>query len=390
MRIKILTMALMFALGWQVNASAIQQSDKLPMPSKDQAQSSDSSLAQIAILLDTSGSMKGLVDQARMQIWTVVNELGNSTRNGKQTEIEVAVFQYGSDGLSSSTGYIKKVLDFSRDLDEVSRALFSLTLNGGKEYCGEVVRQACDDLNWSKDAGFRAIFLAGNESFDQGNTSFASVLPRLSEKSIRVNTIYCKWSGAKSGEKDIWQFGAQLADGRFAQIDHNQHMVKGETPFDEEFRSLNRRMNDTFVWFGPKAQQHMRNQIQQDQNAKKMSNQVFAERMATKIGHLYKHTHSDLVDAVQHGQARLSNMPEDKMPEKIRSMKADERKRYIESKISARETVRREMATLIAKRNNWIHKKMSTDITSTQSDTWGAALIASVREQLADSGFKMN
>ena len=43
---------------------------------------------QIALLLDTSGSMDGLIDQARTQLWKIVNELALAKRNGVSLYLE--------------------------------------------------------------------------------------------------------------------------------------------------------------------------------------------------------------------------------------------------------------------------------------------------------------
>jgi len=38
---------------------------------------------QLAILLDTSGSMDGLLDQAKSRLWKIVNELATARKNGR-------------------------------------------------------------------------------------------------------------------------------------------------------------------------------------------------------------------------------------------------------------------------------------------------------------------
>jgi hypothetical protein len=90
---------------------------------------------QLAILLDTSNSMDGLIDQAKSQLWKIVNQ----------------------------------VLPLTDDLDKVSQQLFALKTNGGEEYCGAVIKSAIDQLDWSKDsADLKVIYIAGNEPFSQG------------------------------------------------------------------------------------------------------------------------------------------------------------------------------------------------------------------------------
>jgi len=90
---------------------------------------------QVAILLDTSGSMDGLIDQTRKQLWRVVNELAIAKKDGHSPNLQVALYEYGNDGLPAEKGYIRRVLPLTTDLDRVSEELFALRTNGGSEYC---------------------------------------------------------------------------------------------------------------------------------------------------------------------------------------------------------------------------------------------------------------
>ena len=56
---------------------------------------------QIAILLDSSNSMDGLIDQTRTQLWQIVNFLTKVTKDGEVPELEVALYHYGNDTLPS-------------------------------------------------------------------------------------------------------------------------------------------------------------------------------------------------------------------------------------------------------------------------------------------------
>ena len=55
---------------------------------------------QIAILLDTSNSMDGLIAQAKTQLWNVVNEFVRARKDGRPPAIQVALFEYGKQSLS--------------------------------------------------------------------------------------------------------------------------------------------------------------------------------------------------------------------------------------------------------------------------------------------------
>ena len=102
-------------------------------PAKDQT-------IMIALLLDTSNSMDGLIDQAKSQLWKIVNEVAAAkSADGKQPNIKISLYEYGNDALSSSEGYIRQVSALSEDLDVMSEKLFSLSTNGGNEFCGQVI-----------------------------------------------------------------------------------------------------------------------------------------------------------------------------------------------------------------------------------------------------------
>jgi len=91
---------------------------------------------QIALILDTSNSMDGLIDQAKSQLWNVVNELAKARKDSTEAEISIALYEYGTEKLSVSNGYIRKVLPFTADLEDISEKLFSLKTGGGSEFCG--------------------------------------------------------------------------------------------------------------------------------------------------------------------------------------------------------------------------------------------------------------
>jgi len=125
----------------------------------------------IALLLDTSNSMDGLIDQAKSQLWKIVNEVAASkTVDGKRPNIKIALYEYGNAGLSSNEGFIRQVSALSEDLDVISEKLFSLKTNGGNEFCGQVIKTSLDQLAWSASKDdLKMIFIAGNEEFTQGS-----------------------------------------------------------------------------------------------------------------------------------------------------------------------------------------------------------------------------
>ncbi len=135
---------------------------------------------QVAILLDTSGSMNGLLEQAKNQLWKIVNQLAKAKdKYGNDPMIELGLYQYGNDGLPITNGYIEKISEFTTELDEISEQLFALNTNGGSEYCGTVIKSSLSDLKWSESIDdMKVIFIAGNEEFTQGAISRAKAFKK--------------------------------------------------------------------------------------------------------------------------------------------------------------------------------------------------------------------
>ena len=366
---------------------------KLVKPGDTEQNEAKRPLAQIAILLDTSGSMKGLIDQARCQLWNVVSELAGAAKSGTPVKLEIAVYQYGSSLLPASEGFIRKVAGFTSDLDEVSKALFSLSTGGGDEYCAQVIDEALGGLKWSEAPGaYKAVFIAGNESFEQGKVEFGTVLSKALSKNIPINAIYCARPKGVNEMKG-WQISASLAEGLFFQIDHNHHLPNMKTPYDSRMRELNRKMNDTFVWYGAKSSKIAQNQKMQDANAAKMSDHAYASRMSAKIGHLYHHADHDLVDALAHKRVTLAEMPQEQMPELMRKMSTAERMDFIKKKSMARDSVRRQMADVISKRHAFLQRNMQQVGAAGKASQSGKmmmlgdALVNAVLSQTKQSGF---
>ena len=169
---------------------------------------------QIAILLDSSNSMDGLIEQARTPIWDIVNALTKVTKHGEVPILEVALFHYGNDSLPSSEGFNRLLSGLTTDLDLVSEKLFTINTNGGQEYTGWVINSAMKQLNWNEDTqNFRVIFIAGNEAFDQGDMDWQKSIQLAKDKDIVVNTIYCE--NAENPDSQLWTEASRKGQGSY-------------------------------------------------------------------------------------------------------------------------------------------------------------------------------
>ena len=335
-------------------------------------------LVQIAILLDTSGSMSGLIDQARTEMWSLVNEFIFARQQGRQPEVQVALYEYGKSTLSGEVGYVRRIVPLTTDLDKISEELFALETNGGDEYCGWVIRDATAGLEWSDSLDdLKVIFIAGNEPFTQGPVDYRQACKAAVEKGIIVNTIHC--GSETDGRNGMWADGAALADGRHLNIDQNQQVVHIPAPQDDEIAALGVRLNQTYVAYGRQGQVALMRQRAQDTNAAQASPEASVGRALTKSSSNYSNAHWDLVDAMSNKQVDLSEVVADDLPENMRSMTIDERKAFVESKATERAEIQAKIKDLNDQRNKFIAEQRSQQ--AEQTDTLGSAAQQAIREQ---------
>jgi hypothetical protein len=341
-------------------------------------------VVQLAILLDTSNSMDGLIEQAKTQLWKIVNEFAKARRDGLAPDIQVALYQYGTPALGVENGYIRQVVPLTDDLDKISEELFKLRTNGGDEYCGMVIQKAAADLKWSdaKDA-YKAIFIAGNEPFTQGGVDYHVACKEAISKGIIVNTIFC--GSSREGINTKWQDGAALADGAYAAIDQNTQIVAIQAPQDKEIAELGAKINKTYVGYGAAGAPGAANQAAQDANAASAGGGrggAGVERAITKATGAYQNATWDLVDAVNGNKVDLSKMQDEDLPEEMRKLDEKGRADYVAQKTKEREEIKTRIQQLSAERDKYVAEQKK----NTPETTLDAAVLGTVHTQATKNG----
>jgi hypothetical protein len=330
---------------------------------------------QVAILLDTSNSMDGLIDQAKSRLWDIVNTLTTLKYKGKAPRIELALYEYGNDWLSKRSNYIRQVAPFTTDLDLISEKLFALRTNGGSEYCGAVIREALNVLNWGNSSyDMRLIYIAGNEEFNQGGVSYKEAIASATQKGVYVNTIYC--GDRQTGIKELWKDGADRGQGKYFNIDSDAKIRYISTPYDDRISECSDRLNATYIAYGSLGYEKQRNQAMQDENAKSVSKENYASRAVTKSTSAYKNSNWDLVDKFQETQS-LSDLKTGDLPKELQGKSEKEIKALIEYKQKERLAIQKEIDELAKKRQEYIDRENKKP-GNQQGDDLGKAINVSV------------
>jgi hypothetical protein len=343
-------------------------------------------LVQIAILLDTSTSMRGLINQARGEIWSLVNEAIFTKKNGLSPEVQVALYEYGKSSLAREEGFIRQILPLTLDLDKVSEELFALTTNGGEEYCGWVIKDALEGLQWSASKDdYKVIFIAGNEPFTQGKVDFREACKAAIAKGIVVNTIHC--GRVNDGVNGRWDEGATLADGQFSNIDQNVRVAAIVSPQDRTIIELGAKLNSTYVPYGMLGSSAATRQAAQDRNAVGMGDGSAVERAVTKSSANYVNIGWDLVDAVKNNKVKIEDLTPEDLPENMRSMKLDEKRAYIEARAKEREEFQSQIRKLDSERQQYIAAETKKRPGNAGPATFGGAAGGGMMGGMGGAGF---
>ena len=313
---------------------------------------------QVALLLDTSSSMDGLIDQAKSRLWNIVNTLTTLRYEGKKPSIEISLYEYGNDGLSADGGFIRQVTPLTSDLDLLSEKLFALRTNGGLEYCGQVIKTSTNELKWDDNKNsMKLIYIAGNEPFNQGKINYIEAISDAVKKGIYVNTIHC--GDDYSGRNGMWKDGADKGNGEYFFIDHNQKVIYIPTPYDVRIDDCNTRLNNTYIYYGAQGGKMKERQMEQDMMAAEVSSENKVTRAAAKANYGYSNASWDLVDAIEMDGANLKDIDKSTLPEKYRKMNDAQLKKEIENMTSERKKIQKEILELNTEREKFIQTELA-------------------------------
>lgn len=302
---------------------------------------------QLALLLDDSGSMSGLINQAKNQLWTFVNELALSKREGAAPIIEVALYRHG--------GPVRQVTALTADLDLLSERLFAVTIEGnGGEHCGAAIKAATDALAWSDSPeDLKVIFVAGNEPFTQGPVKYQAACKAAIAKGIVVNTIHCG-----SGIPEDWKNGALLADGMAMAINQNKAVPHIDAPQDAEIVKLGEALNTTYIAYGTGGAAGAKRQQEQNSNARAASKTTNLNRYVAQAQSQYRNASWDLVDAVEQGTVKLEEIEAKELPEAMQKMDQEARAAFVAENAATRAELQAKINTLNAERRKFVTAEM--------------------------------
>ena len=295
---------------------------------KDAAPTTQPKTVEVCFVLDTTGSMGGLIDGAKKKIWTIANGIVAADKGAK---VKFALVPYRD----RNDEYVTKIFDLTDDLDKVFSDLQSFNANGGGDG-PESVNQALDDavnkITWTAgDGATKLVFLVGDAPphMDyQDDVKYQKTCESAVRKNLIINTVQC---GSDGSTTPIWQEIARLSEGSFVALEQSGGMVVIETPMDKEIADLSGKIGALAVPYGsPEQQLGARSKIDA---AAAAPAPVAADRAyfnaSDAFGGKAIQGRGDLVSDVRENAVELDKLKVEELPENMQRMSADERKDYL-------------------------------------------------------------
>jgi hypothetical protein len=344
----------------------------------------------VVLCLDTSNSMDGLIESAKIRLWALVNDIAKMQ---PAPALRVALYSYGNNTYDRARGWVRKETDLTTDLDEVYKRVHTLrcAAPGSDEYVARVTRDALAELKWAdgKDA-LRLIFVCGNEPVDQDReVSLESVAERAKAKGVVINTIYC--GSANHPEAAGWSAFAARSGGKYANIDQDRARAEVviKTPYDAEIEKLGTKINDTYLWYGLDGAARRENQVAQDKNAAAAAGGVAVDRSVTKASRVYRNAEADLIDRMKSEKDfDLKKLKDAELPEELRRLRPDEREAHLKRKADERTEIQKKIADLSAQRAKYIEDEKKKQPKPAAEKALDEALRSIIRDQAAAKGLK--
>ena len=339
---------------------------------------------EMVFVVDTTGSMGGLIDGAKQKIWGIINEV---MQKQSRPRVRVGLVAYRDLG----DAYVTKITPITEDLDKVYTELMAYRADGGGD-TPENVRKALSEgvkkAGWAqtKKGLAQIVFLVGDAP-PQNYAQEPDVLETTAEairKNMIVNTIQC---GNLDGTREIWQNIARRGEGKYFAIAQDGGVQAISTPYDAKLAELAAKLGKTYITYGslPVQGRNVSRQMSIESTVTAdASVSAQAERANNKALNSFSYD-GDLIQEIENESLKLEDVKEADLPDELKKLPIAERKKEVEKRLADRKKIRAEILDLSKKRDEFIaaaRKKAGV------KNGFDEVVAQALREQLLKKGIK--
>jgi len=337
---------------------------------------------EVCFVIDTTGSMGGLIEGAKQKIWSIANDM---IRAKPTPEIRLGLVAYRDRG----DEYVTKSFDLTNDIDAIYGHLRSFQAAGGgdePESVNEALQDAVRKMSWSQDrAVLKLIFLVGDAPPHMDYTDgpkYPQVCREAVKKDLIINTVQC---GGIERTTPFWKEIAQLSEGSYAAIAQSGNMVAIATPMDSELADLNRKLGKTLVAYG--AEPARRAVATKQLAAEAAPASVAADRLAFNArSGVAVQGEGELLDGLSHGTVKLDSLDKDQLPAELQKMDTKELNAEIGKKQKERGEIQARIQKLTRERDDYVAAERKRRAEQGKGDSFDEKVAASIRAEAARKG----
>jgi len=339
---------------------------------------------EMVFVLDTTGSMGGLIDGAKQRIWGIVNEV---MQKPSRPRVRVGLVAYRDLG----DEYVTKILPITEDLDLVYTNLMAYRASGGgdePENVRKALAEGVSKAGWAqaKRGLAQIVFLVGDappQNYDQEPDVLMTTAEAVGKNMI-VNTIQC---GAVSETREIWQSIALRGEGKYFAIAQDGGVQAISTPYDAKLAELAAKIGKTYITYGSVSVQQL-NSLRQSTVEVTIAADAPAGAQADRAVNKAVNSLSydgDLIQDVENEVVKIEAVKVENLPAELKKLAPAERKKEIEKRIAERKAIRAEILTLSKKRDEYIQAERKK---TNKQGGFDQAVAQALREQLHKKGIK--
>lgn len=339
----------------------------------------DKTVVDVAFVLDTTGSMKNLIEGAKRKIWSIATAIVDAN---PQARIRMALIGYRDHG----DVYVTDKYPLTTDINALYGKLLSYQAQGGGDWpesVNEALHLAIDDLDWTDGSrARRLVFLVGDApphmDYEQ-DIPYADSLAIAKRKNIIINAIQ---AGDAQDTARVWRSIAQMANGRYIRIPQDGGVIMVETPYDQDIQRLQNRLGETVIPYGePRQAGAMRAKLGAMTSAPASTASDMAKYNTTKSGRREVVTgEGDLVADAEEGKVKVEAIPTPQLEGgTLANMTPKEREAEVNKRIEERKSIRKDLEGLIRKRDVFLTQARKTDPKG--ADSFDTAVEELIRDQ---------
>jgi len=337
---------------------------------------------EVCFVLDTTGSMGGLIEGAKQKIWSIANEMISA----KPTpELKLGLVGYRDRG----DEYVVKSFKLTDDIDSIYAHLHDFEAAGGgdtPESVNEALAEAIEKMPWSQDRKvLKIIFLVGDAPphMDYADGPKYPELCRIAaKKDLIINTVQC---GNIAEATPIWQEIAKLSEGSYVAIAQSGNVAVIATPMDDKLAKLNKQIGATLIPYGDAD-------LRREVNAK----QAFAESApgsaaADRLSYNARtrkgvQGRGELLDALASNEIKLEAIDKKQLPPEFQKLTKQEMEVRIAKTRSERAALQKDIQDLAQKRDAYIQAENKRLLEAGKGDGFDEKVAETIHQQAERKG----